>query len=62
MEIKEFVENFSAQFDETDASVFTVSIYIYIDGNDATVNTNNAVNLAMATISLLFSVDAVKAA
>ena len=23
MEIKEFVENFAAQFDETDASVFT---------------------------------------
>lgn len=46
----------------TDSTVLTVNIYIYIDGNDATVNTNNAVNLAMATISLLFSVDAVKAA
>lgn len=46
----------------TDASVFTVNIYIYIDGNDATVYTNNAVNLAMATISLLFSVEAVPAA
>ncbi len=46
----------------TDSTVLTVNIYIYIDGNDATVNTNNAVNLAMATISLLFSVDAVPAA
>lgn len=46
----------------TDSTVLTVSIYIYIDGNDGTVYTNNAVNLAMATISLLFSVDAVKAA
>lgn len=46
----------------TDSTVLTVNIYIYIDGNDATVNTNNSVNLAMATISLLFSVDAVKTA
>lgn len=46
----------------TDSTVLTVNIYIYIDGNDATVNTNNAANLAMATISLLFSVEAVKAA
>ena len=43
-------------------SYVRVDVYVYIDGNDATVNTNNAVNLAMATISLLFSVDAVKAA
>ena len=46
----------------TDSTVLTVNIYIYIDGNDATVYTNNAVDLAMATISLVFSVDAVKAA
>lgn len=46
----------------TDSTVLTVYIYIYIDGNDAKVFTNNAVNLAMATISLLFSVDAVPAA
>lgn len=46
----------------TDSTVLTVNIYIYIDGNDETVYTNNAVNLAMATISLLFSVDAVPAA
>lgn len=46
----------------TDSTVLTVNIYIYIDGNDAAVNTNNSVNLAMATISLLFSVEAVKAA
>lgn len=45
----------------TDSTVLTVNIYIYIDGNDSTVFTNNAVNLAMATISLLFSVDAVTA-
>ena len=46
----------------TDSTVLTVNIYIYIDGNDAKVYTNNAVNLAMATISLLFSVDAVTTA
>lgn len=46
----------------TDSTVLTVNIYIYIDGNDSTVFTNNAVKLDMATISLLFSVDAVKAA
>ncbi|MDD7507035.1 MAG: hypothetical protein PUK12_06120 [Clostridiales bacterium] len=46
----------------TDSTVLTVKIYIYIDGNDSTVFTNNAVKLDMATISLLFSVDAVPAA
>lgn len=48
--------------DLTDSTVLTVKIYIYIDGNDSTVFTNNAVKLDMATISLLFSVDAVTAA
>lgn len=45
----------------TDASVFTVSIYIYIDGNDSTIYTNNAANLTGVTIDLAFNVKAVTA-
>lgn len=43
----------------TSDSVLTVKIYIYYDGNDTTVFTNNAENLAGATINLAFDVTAV---
>lgn len=46
----------------TDTSVLTVNIYIYIDGNDDTIYTNNAASLDGATISLTFDVEAVPAA
>ncbi|MGN1052618.1 MAG: hypothetical protein ACI4SH_04420, partial [Candidatus Scatosoma sp.] len=45
----------------TDSTVRTVKIYIYYDGNDSKVYTNNAANLAGANISLAFDVDAVPA-
>ncbi len=46
----------------TDESVFTVNIYIYIDGNDSKIYTNNAANLTGVTIELAFNVEAVPAA
>ena len=42
--------------DLTDTSVHNVDIYIYYDGSNTTVFTNNAVNLAGATIELEFNV------
>lgn len=45
----------------TDDTVLTVNIYIYYDGNDSTVFTNNAANLKGANIELKFSVDPVNA-
>lgn len=45
----------------TDSTVLTVKIYIYYDGNDTNVYTNNAANLAGATIDLAFDVEAVPA-
>ena len=41
----------------TDSSVVTVDIYIYYDGSDASVTTNNKANLAEADIELEFGVD-----
>lgn len=46
----------------TSSSVLTVNIYIYYDGNESVVFTNNAANLTGADISLAFDVDAVPAA
>ena len=46
----------------TDAAVRTVNIYIYYDGNEEHVYTNNSANLTGTTISLTFDVDAVPAA
>lgn len=45
----------------TDETVLTVKIYIYYDGNDTNVYTNNAAKLTGATIDLAFDVEAVKA-
>lgn len=45
----------------TDATVFTVNIYIYIDGNDSMIYTNNAASLTGVTIELAFGVKAVTA-
>ena len=45
----------------TDTTVVTVNIYIYYDGEDSNVYTNNTANLTGATIDLLFGVDAVVA-
>ena len=45
----------------TDKTVLTVKIYIYYDGNDTNVYTNNAAKLTGANISLAFDVEAVKA-
>ncbi|MGI6378211.1 MAG: hypothetical protein ACOX0I_04050 [Bacilli bacterium] len=45
----------------SDETVLTVNIYIYYDGSDASVNTNNVANLDGATIDLAFNVDAVPA-
>lgn len=42
----------------TDDTVLTVDMYIYYDGNDSHVYTNNAANLTGATISLTFDVNA----
>ena len=44
----------------TSTTVLTVNIYIYYDGNDTNVYTNNATNLTGATIDLAFDVTAVK--
>ncbi len=46
----------------TDSTVRTVNIYIYYDGNDDSVYTNNAVNLTGTDITLSFAVTAVPAA
>lgn len=45
----------------TDSTVITVNIYIYYDGEDANVYTNNAAALTGATIDLAFNVDVVTA-
>lgn len=42
----------------TDSTVLTVNIYIYYDGNDSQVYTNNSANLKGATIDLVFDVQA----
>ncbi len=47
----------TTDFDITDTSVVTVDIYIYYDGSDSAVTTNNAANLAAATVSLAFDVE-----
>ena len=46
----------------TSSIVRTVNIYLFYDGNDTNVYTNNAADLTGANISLTFSVDAVPAA
>ncbi len=46
----------------TDETVLTVNIYIYYDGNDTAVNTNNAEQLTGATVELAFNVNSVPAA
>lgn len=43
----------------TDSTVVTVNIYIYYDGADANVYTNNTAELTGATIALTFDVEAV---
>lgn len=43
----------------TDTTVLTVNIYIYYDGNDTNVFTNNTADLTGATIDLTFDVDVV---
>ena len=43
----------------TDSTVLTVNIYIYYDGSDSSVYTNNIANLGAATIDLAFDVDAI---
>lgn len=42
----------------TDSSVVTVKAYVYYNGNDAAVYTNNVANLAGASINLTFDVTA----
>lgn len=46
----------------TDGDVLTVNIYIYYDGNESVVYTNNTANLTGVQISLAFNVEAVTAA
>lgn len=46
----------------TDSTVITVTVYIYVDGEDASIYTNNKANLDTANISLTFNVDPVPAA
>ena len=46
----------------TDTTVRTVTVYIYVDGNDESVYTNNKADLDTATIELQFDVAAVPAA
>lgn len=41
----------------TSSTVLTVNIYIYYDGSDSSVYTNNIANLGAATIDLAFGVD-----
>ena len=43
----------------TDSTVVSIGIYIYYDGEDANVYTNNAAELTGATIDLAFTVDAI---
>lgn len=45
----------------TDSKVATVSLFLYYDGNDSSVYTNNVANLDGATISLAFEVSTVAA-
>ena len=45
----------------TDTSVITVTVYIYVDGEDASIYTNNKADLDTANISLTFDVDPVPA-
>ena len=44
--------------DITDTSVRHVSVYVYYDGNESHVYTNNVVNMKGATINLAFNVEA----
>ena len=46
----------TADFNITDAAVTDVDIYIYYDGEESAVNTNNIADLAIATIELQFGV------
>lgn len=43
----------------TPTTVLTVNIYIYYDGNETVVYTNNSANLTGAEIDLIFTVDPV---
>lgn len=45
----------------TESTVLTVEIYIYIDGNNTNIFTNNIVDLTGVTIELAFDVEAVTA-
>ncbi len=45
----------------TESTVLTVEIYIYIDGNDTNIFTNNIADLTGVTIKLAFDVEAVTA-
>ncbi len=46
----------------TENTLVTVNLYIYVDGNDSKIFTNNTANLKGATISLAFNVSSVPAA
>lgn len=46
----------------TDSTVITVTVYIYVDGEDASIYTNNKANLDTANIGLTFNVTPVPAA
>ena len=43
----------------TDESVYVVDVYVFYDGNETTVTTENANNLADTTVSISFSVNGV---
>ena len=43
----------------TDTTAVRVDIYLYYDGNDSNVYTNNRVNLKGASVSLAFHVDSI---
>lgn len=45
----------------TDSTVVSIGIYIYYDGEDSNVYTNNAAELTGATVELTFEVDAISA-
>ena len=45
----------------SDKDVLTVNMYLYYDGNESVVYTNNAANLTGAEITVSFGVDAIKA-
>lgn len=53
------VDIFGSNTNLTSSTVLTVKIYIYYDGNNENVYTNNAANLTGATINLAFDVTAV---